>query len=183
MAPYTRIIWVHDMSPEKKTLKLKTGALRKPTREKISSLLRRLYNVDSSKYVPSTLRYVCLNEDPCIIYGSKLDIGDLTVLYEDSWIALYTKKRFVPSISIVQSIYSDHGIKSAIIVKEQGVKAFLYGNDILPDSVIDTIPPIGELITVIDSTDGEIVGFVTWNPRRRIYENIFDIGLFLRKLG
>ncbi len=183
MAAYSSIIRVHYMSSEKKTLKLKTGTVSKSTSEKIAKLLSELYGVNPSRYLPSVLNYTCFNENLCIIYGSKLGLVNLKVLYENSWIAVYTKKRLVPSINIVRSIYSDQGVKAAIIVKEQGVKAFLYGNDILLESVLQVVPPVKKLFAVIDSADNEVIGFAAWNPRRRIYENIYDAGLFLRELG
>lgn len=164
-------------------MKKKMGVLSISVREKIAKRLKELYDVDPSNYVPPALRYTCYLKDLCVIYGSKLNAADLTVLYEDSWIALYIKKQFIPSISIVRSIYSNHGVKSAIIVGEQGIKAFLYGNDVLPDSVISIIPPAKDLYAVIDSSDDEIVGFASWDPIKKIYANIFDIGMFLRVLG
>jgi hypothetical protein len=36
---------------------------------------------------------------------------------------------------------------------------------------------------VIDSTDGAVIGFAKWNNTKAVYENVYDAGVFLRKLG
>lgn len=69
------------------------------------------------------------------------------------------------------------------MVKEQGIKAFLYGNDILPESVIKVIPPLKGVYAVVDPLDEEVVGFVEWSSIKNVYANIYDAGVFLRKLG
>lgn len=36
---------------------------------------------------------------------------------------------------------------------------------------------------MIDPTDRTVIGFVKWNNAKAVYENIYDAGVFLRKLG
>ncbi|MEM4718393.1 MAG: hypothetical protein QXE81_06550, partial [Desulfurococcaceae archaeon] len=135
------------------------------------------------KYIPGILKYLCINKEICNIYGSNRYETDIKYIYENLWIAIYKEKNIAPSTILIDSIYRDHGIKAALYVKEQGLKAFLYGNDILPESVVRIIPPHYGIYSVIDPEDDVIVGFVKWNSKRRVYENIYDIGIFLRILG
>lgn len=168
------------MSSREKKISFRKGLLSKSMIEKLKIIIRDHYEVDPSRYIESVLKYLCINE-LCIIYSSSKP--DKSIIYEGSWIALYSKKTLAPSIPLVKAIYREHGIKAAIIVAEKGVKTFLYGKDILPESIIEIIPPKKTLYVVIDSTDNEILGYAKWNPSKRAYENIYDIGIFLRQLG
>lgn len=172
------------MSSEKEIVKFKIGNVPSRRVERFKNTLRKLYGIDPEEHVGDRLQYTCLNKDLCVVYGKQhLPDVESLVLYEDSWIALYIKKILAPSLSLIKKIYEKHGVKAAIIVSEKGVRAFLYGNDVLPQSVAKTIPPKLGLYAVIDSSDMEVLGFVKWDGKRQVYENIYDAGIFLRMLG
>ncbi|MEM2524133.1 MAG: hypothetical protein QXS34_05135 [Desulfurococcaceae archaeon] len=171
------------MPSEKKVAKFKVGVVPGRVVERLRNALRELYGVNPEEYITSGLRYTCLGRDLCIIYGTRYSPSKLFVLYEDSWIALYAKNTLTPSLCLIREIYEKHGMKAAIVVAEKGVRAFLYGNDILPQSVVEIMPPELGLYAVIDSSDMEVIGFAKWDGRRQVYENIYDAGIFLRALG
>ncbi|MGC8982339.1 MAG: hypothetical protein ACP5KA_01065 [Desulfurococcaceae archaeon] len=175
------------MPLEKKAIRLRLGKAPRKLIEKLEELTRALYGVEFRDYVhASYFKYVCFDEI-CIIsaYDPRytLDIANVTILYSGMWVAIHVKNVLAPSIPLVKSIYDKTGVKAAIIVAEKGVKAFLYGNDILAESVVKVIPPHVGLYAVVDSTDGEIVGFAKWNGTKKVYENVYDLGVFLRALG
>lgn len=170
------------MPRKEKDITLRRGALRGRKRLAFYALIKRLFNVDPLDYLPDKLYYTCFN-DICLIYGKYLDTIKPITLYEDSWVGLYIRDTLVPSIPLTTRIYERVGFRSALVVGEQGVKAFLYGNDILRESVIEIIPPNTGLYAVIDSMDNSVIGFARWNKRKDVYENIYDLGLFLRELG
>lgn len=171
------------MPSEKKVVKFKVGGVPSGVVEKFKNALRELYGIDPEEHVTGKLRYTCPSKDLCIIYGKQLPLCGLPVLYEDSWVALYAKKVLAPSLSLIRKIYGKHGVKAAILVSEKGVRAFLYGNDVLPQSVVKTIPPRLGLYAVIDSSDMEVIGFAKWDGKRQVYKNVYDVGIFLRTLG
>lgn len=170
------------MPDKEKKLVLRKGVLKNKMRKSLYSLLRKLFDIEPGEFIPYELRYICFNE-LCVIYGKNLDIDTPTILYEDSWIGLYIKNIIVPSIPLTSKIFEKTGMKASIVVKDQGVKAFLYGNDILRESVIEIIPPDIGIYAVVDSSDNSIIGFARWSRVKGVYENIYDIGLFLRELG
>lgn len=171
------------MLTKKKTIRFKTGILPSTIRMKLENVLRVIYQIDPSTYLPSTLKYLCIDRELCVIYGSHQNRGRIRYIYENSWTALYVKKTIAPSTTLVEDIYRKHGVKAALYVREQGLKAFLYGNDILPESVVRIIPPYHGMYSVIDPEDNAIVGFARWNSGKKVYENIYDIGIFLRTMG
>lgn len=172
------------MPVEKEKLTLRKGKLPSKIREELVDYVRRAYGEDVASQIPHKLRYVCFEPDFCLIYAPiGLSEEKLTLIYEGAWIATYTRGLVVPSIPFSSKVFSVKGPAVAIEVSEQGVKAFLYGNDILPISVIRVIPPRLGVYAVIDSTDGAVIGFVKWNNTKAVYENVYDAGVFLRKLG
>ncbi|MEM4541817.1 MAG: hypothetical protein QW159_01530 [Desulfurococcaceae archaeon] len=176
------------MSSKKKIIKLKLGRLPRKITYKIERLVYELYGVSTGDLIPEDLRYTCF-EDLCIVYAhnprvpSTLSVTEITEIFGGRWIALYVKGTLAPSIPLVKEIYKRTGLRAAIVVSEEGVKAFLYGNDVLPESVIELVPPSKGLYAVIDYYDKDVVGFAKWNPKKRVYENIYDIGVFIRLLG
>ncbi len=184
MAPHSWIIRVYNMPTQKKKLEFKQGRLPSKLRDRLADFVRKLYGEEFIDLIPVNLKYVCFERDLCLIYEKPLrGLDNLTVLFNAPWIAIYVNKHVLPSIPLVARIYREKGVRAAIVVKEQGVKAFLYGNDILVESVLKKIPPDKGVYTVIDGEDGEILGFVEWSEKKKVYVNLYDIGLFLRKLG
>jgi 60S ribosome subunit biogenesis protein NIP7 len=184
MAAHTRAIWVYYMPSKKKKLRFRKGVLPQHLRRRFVRLIIELYGEDVVSMIPASLRYTCFEPGLCIVYegDGKLNCS-LTILYEGPWIAFILGKRIVPSIPLVSRIFREKGVKAAVLVKEQGIKAFLYGNDILPESVIKIIPPLKGVYAVVNPLDEEVVGFVEWSSIKNVYVNIYDAGVFLRKLG
>lgn len=172
------------MPSKKDEIVLKKGKVPSKILDKLRKTVEELYGVDPSKYIPLLANYVCFNEF-CILYSGikHLEKISATRLFEGSWIGVYYKKLVVPSVTLVKHIYAEVGTKAAVVVAEQGVKAFLYGNDVLLESVLRVIPPRKGLYAVIDSLDGEVIGFAKWDPARKVYMNVYDLGMFLRILG
>lgn len=167
----------------KKKVALRTGRLPAPLVKKLKDLLKLLYNVDPDDYVKGVTRYTCFNPELCVIYSGEHPFSGAFTLYGGLWIALFVKRTLVPSINIASRIYKEHNVRAAIVVADKGIKAFLYGNDILPQSVLKVIPPNHGIYAVLDPVDNEVVGFVRWNTKKHIYENLYDAGIFLRVLG
>ncbi|MCD6084777.1 MAG: hypothetical protein J7J20_04470, partial [Desulfurococcales archaeon] len=67
--------------------------------------------------------------------------------------------RFIPSANLLQLIYDALGPRRAIEVSEEGIKPFLYGNDILKKSVLKCYEPVSrsEVVGIIGS-DGYVYG-------------------------
>lgn len=171
--------------PIKKTVELKTGRLSENAVRRLRNLVERLYGVATRELIPENLYYTCF-DNLCIIYTTTRDSLEginFTRLFAGKWIGVYHKKILAPSISLVKEIYGKVGVKAALVVNDKGVKAFLYGNDVLPESVVQVVPPKRGLFAVIDQSDGEVIGFARWNPRKEVYENVYDLGLYLRLLG
>jgi len=114
-----------------------------------------------------------------------------------------TKNMFIPSPWLFEIIYKCvNTYISAVEVKERGVKAFLYGNDILLQSVEKVYPPIAKrmFVAVVDASDGRVVGVAlalygqdelqtllsrlregSEDPNKVVMKNILDIGCFVRR--
>ena len=105
---------------------------------------------------------------------------------------------FVPSVGLFRLAKSLAGeVRGcAAVCTEQGVKAFLYGNDILVASIKRVIEPFerGLFVAVIDDVDGEVIGvglavvdsqqIDELRKRGAILEpailNVFDLGASIR---
>lgn len=173
------------MPIKKESIKLRTGRLPRGIAEKLEKMIYELYGVDPSEFIPKNTRYTCFNE-LCIICSHSIEALNMLSamkLFAGKWIALYRNKILAPSIPLVNEIYSRAGLKAAVLITDKGIKAFLYGKDVLPESIIKVIPPSKGLYAVIDQYDNEVIGFVRWNPIRQVYENIYDAGIFIRLLG
>jgi hypothetical protein len=175
------------MPSEKERLELRTGKAPQRVVEKFKSTIRELYDVDPEEYINQGVRLTCIN-DFCAIHSEEISARELRlcglrVIYEGLWLGVYTKKTVLPSTTLASRIIRERGLRSAIIVSDQGVKAFLYGNDILPESVIKKYPSKIGIYTVIDHSDNEVIGFSKWSSRKNVYVNLYDVGIFLRILG
>jgi len=172
------------MPAQKKRLELKQGILPRKIRERLVDFVVGSYGSEFNDLIPINLRYICFGRDLCLIYeGTTMQNNGLTILFNGPWIGIYVKKHILPSIPLVTRIYREKGLRAAIIARDQGVKAFLYGNDILPESVVRKIPPDIGIYAVIDGEDNEVIGFAEWSEDEKVYVNLYDIGIFLRELG
>jgi len=102
------------------------------------------------------------------------------------------KPRFIPSINALYIIYKNIGLKRALMVSEEGLKPFLYGNDILKMSVIKCFEPIDkdEVVGIVGSDKYVYgIGLSTISSCEEIKKlkdvdvvayNVFDVGWYLR---
>ncbi len=103
-----------------------------------------------------------------------------------------SRPQFVPSVNLLQLIYERLGPRRALIVSEEGLKPFLYGNDILRKSVVKCYEPLNkdEVVGIV-SNDGYVYGIGlsvvegckdlnALNELDLVAKNIFDVGWYLR---
>ncbi|MCY0868247.1 MAG: hypothetical protein OWQ48_03335 [Desulfurococcus sp.] len=165
-------------------IKIRRGVAGRQLVARLYRILEEVFNARLERYISGRLEYTCIN-NTCIVYEASTGFTErnLVVLYMSSWIAIVVRGEVVPSITLADRIFREKGYRATIIVGDKGVKAFLYGNDILPESIVEKHEPVDSIVAVVDSSDYEILGFAKYNPRRRIYENIYDLGVYLRILG
>ncbi len=147
----------------------------------LRNYIRKSLRTDPSNYIGNSLVVTCLGKT-CIIHEGR-NTYPATTLYSGRWIGLIIDDYPYLSPVLYEEIYMEHGYRAAVIARDKGVKAFLYGNDLLPVSVQKVYGPKKYPLAVIDSSDHKVIGVVRWDPRNRIYRNIYDLGLFLRALG
>ncbi|MEM3831155.1 MAG: hypothetical protein QXS89_03040 [Sulfolobales archaeon] len=113
-------------------------------------------------------------------------------------IGLIYGELFIPSPRFLELLYGTlDTVRGAVIAREEGVRVFLYGRDLLYESVVEILRPFRKKLTVavIDRSDNRVVGvgfaaedadeILRW-PRTRDYMrrpvvyNIIDLGLYLR---
>jgi len=121
----------------------------------------------------------------------------LSIMHAGLFVGFYRRGLFIPSTELF-NVARMKGLRfgCAVIAKQQGVKAFLYGNDLLVASVERFLEPVkkGMLVAVSDSEDMFVVGvgilmlsvdeFLKAVRQGRMLEvavkNIKDLGLLLR---
>jgi 60S ribosome subunit biogenesis protein NIP7 len=162
-------------------LKYSFGRLDGVSKSILFYYLREVLGVDPYKYVCSNLYYVCFNNN-CLIMCGAGKYDSVTLLYKGPWIGVLRGRKPYLSPQIYEKVYSDTGeFRAAIIVSDQGVKSFLYGNDILRKSIIKEYPPLDQPVAVIDHSDHKVIGVA--HKSGSIYRNIYDLGFFLRVWG
>lgn len=168
----------------KHKLRVSFGKLDNRIRSILFFYVRDTLGVDPIKYLGTELYYVCLNSN-CFISSGAGKYYSLTMLYKGTWLGVIIDNKPYLAPGVYEEIYRDIGsYRAAIIVGEQGVKNFLYGNDILEQSIIKEYPPTDQPVAVIDSYDGKVIGVAKRvMGRRRLYRNIYDLGIFLRIWG
>jgi len=162
-------------------LKYRSKPLPRKYLRKLELYIHGILRVDPRKYLLGEPRLTCIGET-CIIHEGRNEYP-ATTIYSGRWIGLVINDKPYLSPVIYEEIYRDNGFRAAVIAKEKGVKAFLYGNDLLPISVEKIYEPRREAVAVIDKTDYRVIGVARWDPRMRVFKNIYDLGLFLRNLG
>jgi predicted ribosome-associated RNA-binding protein Tma20 len=127
-----------------------------------------------------------------ITYDSKVRIIGGGILAGWVW-----KEKFIPSPHLYNFIYENtRKLGCAVVAKPHGVKAFLYGNDLLLASLSKLLPPTkkGEYVAVIDPEDYRAVGvgILLYDENEikvliekgemltAIVKNVVDLGLHIR---
>ncbi len=104
-----------------------------------------------------------------------------------------SKPFIIPSVDFLTLLYElKHEYFKAIKILDEGLKPFLYGKDILRESVVECFPPLsnGDVIGVV-GIDGYVYGvaqskvsncdeILKLNPKDVVATNVFDVGWFLR---
>jgi ribosome biogenesis protein Nip4 len=155
--------------------------------------------------IPKNVRISCnIYPGICLLIGdgpSEDRIAQLGIkpLFVGRVVGVIFEEEIYPSPWLLEDLYRCTGkIRSAIEAIQQGVKAFLYGNDLLVASVNKIHGPFkkGDIIAIIDPVDGRVIGVAraAMNPgeieRARSIgrlvdvaaKNILDLGWFLRVL-
>ncbi|ADI32123.1 hypothetical protein [Staphylothermus hellenicus] len=168
----------------KHKLRISLGKLSKKYKDSLFSYVKNVLEADPVKYLGHDLYYVCLNTN-CFISNGAGKYHKLTMLYKGVWIGVIINNKPYLSPEIYEEIYRDiRTYRAAIIVGEKGVKNFLYGNDILEQSIIAEYQPLDQPVAVIDHLDGKVIGVAERVVGRgKIYQNIYDLGFFLRLWG
>jgi len=165
----------------KRRVRLRFGKLDVSYRLKLEKFLINVLGVDPHMYIPSELHYTCFDEY-CIIHEEAGRDEYVTLLYSGLWIGVIINGGVYLSIPIYEKIYSTIGFKAAIVVGEQGVKNFLYGRDVLEESIVSKYPPLNNPLAVIDHIDERVIGVVE-PGENGIYKHIYDLSMFLHILG
>lgn len=104
-----------------------------------------------------------------------------------------SKPYIIPSVDFLTLIYElKREYFKAVKIRDEGLKPFLYGKDVLKASVTECFPPLnnGDVIGVIGN-DGYVYGValskvsdcnevLKLNPNDVVATNVFDVGWFLR---
>ncbi len=165
----------------------------------VKTLLRAYRMSEIEGCIPKKLSITCdLYPGLCIVTAMYRDPG-FKPIYLGSPVGIVIEGKIYPHPDLLLEIYRCTGsIRSAVEAEPQGVRAFLYGNDLLVASVGKIYRPFrrGDIVGIIDPEDGRVVGIgrasldhVDIYKARSMgrdtevaVENIFDLGWFLRKL-
>ncbi|MEM2204447.1 MAG: PUA domain-containing protein [Sulfolobales archaeon] len=169
-------------------------------KEKLLGILSRAYKrTEIIKCIPQRFKITCnLYPGICIVTAIESEI-DLKYMYAGSPVGIIINGEIYPYPGLLQEIYRCTGdTRSAVEAGSQGVKAYLYGNDLLVASVEKIYRPFrrGDIVGVIDPSDRRVIGVgrALLDPREILrakamgrdteaaVENIFDLGWFLRVL-
>ncbi len=155
--------------------------------------------------MPKRLRATCrIYPGLCLVIGREdvaapAPLPGFEPLYMGEIVGIEVEGSVYPSPWLFERLYTCTGrIRSAVEAEQQGVKAFLYGNDLLVASVRKIYGPFrkGQVVAVIDPLDSRVIGVARAAMDLReverarshgrtldvVAENIFDLGWFLRRL-
>ncbi|MEM1560336.1 MAG: hypothetical protein QXK24_01030 [Ignisphaera sp.] len=134
---------------------------------------------------------------PRELVDSIVKLSNTNVLSSGSLCGWIHSGRFVPAPHLF-NLSKRYGYKHgcSVVVKPQGVKAFLYGNDVLLASFDHFISPVrkGDYVAVLDSSDMHAIGTGLLLIDRdevekliregkmlvAIVKNVFDLGIHIR---
>ena len=164
-----------------KHVSYRIGKLPYKLRSILNYYIRECLQVNPNKYIGAEQYLICFNVY-CFIHQGSGKFNGATLLYSGKWIGVVFGNKPYLSPLLYEEIYRDIGeYRAAIMVGEKGVKNFLYGNDILPASIVREYDPINTIVAVIDEKDHSVIGVAKpIGAHKRIHRNIYDIGLFLR---
>ncbi|AFK51355.1 hypothetical protein TCELL_0931 [Thermogladius calderae 1633] len=166
---------------EKRKIKFYNGPA---PRDYVAELLRyfsEAFGVEASEFFnPNRLEETCFGV-VCVLYEGRAPSP--RAVFSGNAVAVVVKGHVVLTPVLYEKVFGRLGLVAAVKASEQGVKAFLYGKDLLLESVLEIYPPVDSYVAVVDSVDGLVVGVARWDSGSRVFRNIFDIGLYLRGFG
>lgn len=163
-------------------VEIKRGIVDQRILDVLKRFIRRKLGYDPDRLLRGKLAYTCFNSK-CFIYQDGLRFDGASLLYSGLWVGVLLDNKPYLSPVIYERIYSEKGIRAAVVIGEKGVKAFLYGNDVLEQSIIKKYPPLDGPLAVIDASDYSVIGVAEPAKQRGVYRNIYDLGMFLREWG
>lgn len=174
--------------------------------EDLIKMVRRIFKGEEiNRCIPRNIRISCnIYPGICLLIGdgpAEDRIAQLGIkpLFMGRIVGVAFDGKIYPSPWLLEDLYRCIGkIRSAIEAAQQGVKAFLYGNDLLVASVNKIYGPFkrGDIVAIIDPADGRVIGVARAAMAPREIErarsrgrltdvaakNILDLGWFLRVL-
>ena len=143
--------------------------------------LDKVLKVNPRSYLPDKLYMTCFDKY-CIVHEEAGRDEHVTLLYSGEWYGLVVNGKAYLSTYVYERVYAEHGYKAAIVVGEKGVKNFLYGRDVLEESIVERFEPLNNPVAVLDFSDYRVIGVVE-PSRRGVYKHVYDLSLFLHILG
>jgi len=126
------------------------------------------------------LKETCFN-NLCLIYQGTTELS--RVVFSGGLVGIVKDGHVVPSPQLYTKLFQRFGWRSCVVATDKGVKAFLYGNDLLLESVAEIYPPVDSYVAVLDYYDYNVIGVAKWDEPSKVFKNVFDLGVYLRKLG
>lgn len=175
------------MFNEEREVKRKTvfkhGLLDENLYRRLVDYLMNVLKVDYRRYICVKPRYVCF-DDFCLAYCSidcTQHVEPGRMVYSGAWIGLIKNNKIYLSTQLYEKTFREFGVRASIVVSDAGVRSFLYGRDVLKNSVVEKYPPLNNPVAVLDYADRRVIGVA--EPYGSFYRNVYDVGLFLRYFG
>lgn len=169
--------------------------LRPDEKRRLIDYIENVMAIDPSIVDETRLFKTCFDEI-CLIYEDSIPDTATTTVYKGRWVAGIIGDTLFLSPWLYSEIYSNIGYRAAIVITKKAVEIFLYGGDIYASSIVKFYEPIDNIVAVIDPRDSTVIGVaqplvkggelrsaIKEKRSEPVFKNIFDLGLFLRKLG
>jgi len=149
--------------------------------EALKKYVGRAFNAELDLLVEvGELKETCFN-DLCLIFQGITELSG--AVFSGELVGIVKEGHVVPSPQLYTKLFQRFGWRSCVVATDKGVKAFLYGNDLLLESVAEIYPPVDNYVAVLDYYDYNVIGVAVWDESSKVFKNVFDLGVYLRKLG
>ena len=186
-------------SKNRKCVRYSKSVVERSELEILREYIERKLNAPWNEIVKEPLLKYCYN-GICFIVSSSENVRkadlmkEFNVVFGGEVIGIVYRGYVFPSLNVYERVFHETGeFRAAIIANEEGVKNFLYGNNLYASSIIEYYEPIDNIVAIIDNVDMKAIGvakpivhgrrlreYIQRKLERPVYENIFDLGLFLR---
>lgn len=163
-------------------MRFRAGRLPKAAADRLRAYVREKLGADPSALLCEEPRLACF-EGVCAVYCGGAGGLPLPAIYSGAWVGVLVGGMVAPSPEVYERAFRAAGPRAAAVAADQGVRAFLYGNDLLLESVLELYEPLDDLVAVVDALDWRVVGVARWDRARRVFKNVYDLGMFLRSFG